>query len=1002
MHLNAYILKDIMNMQIEYNKAQKKLNILFVMLHPGYVRNYESTLCELADRGHCITVEFNRPNKQTEKNQLDELVNKYHSQITFSKRPFPTRVSKWRNLSRAIYGVLDYLRYLHPVYYGAPKLRKRLEIKARSVTGAFSLKLLLLLTRIVGVRAFEMLFGLMAKMLPPDIQITKHILKLNPDIILVTPLVDIASDQTDIVKSAKELGIPCGLCVASWDNLTNKGLIRINPDLVIVWNENQKREAVELHHINPEKVAVTGAQCYDKWFGRQPSLEKKEFLRKVGLPEGKPYLLYLCSSPFISPDEVGFVQDWVHSIREDNDPAIREMSLLVRPHPQNAEQWRNVNFEHISCITIFPKLGANPVTDDTRNDYFDSIFHASAIVGVNTSAMIESGIAGKPVFTIRDARFRDTQDGTLHFEHLVTGGLLHVAESFEQHLQQLQQVLLDVDTATTRVLKFIKDFVRPRGLEVSCTPIIVDIIERLDDASVPRKARIRVSLSHYFTRILLYPMVLVMNLRARKTNSKIESSQKNDRTERDVLSQKHNNQKLSQALTNIIKSYHKKRRNIAMARSPSKNKRSKRRKNGELPTFLKVARPALLPVANYLITRPIMKQHIVPWVLRNEAGINTLVKEVADVEDEIKKLVNNSKEPILVGPWISEVGFEVLYWIPFLRWVMSRYNIPKDRITVISRGGTESWYKGICGNYIDIFEFYTVDEYKTLNEKRIDSAKTQKHNHIGEFDDKILEKIKNHTGIEGWSWLHPSYMYRLFRSYWGGRTSISLVGAHTQYQKLVADEPSIEIMGRLPKEFVAVKFYFSACFPESAENKQFISRLLSALSQKTDVVLLSTGLDLDDHNDFNSDVSHRIHRFEDVIDPRNNLALQTAIISKASAFYGTYGGFSYLAPIYGVPSVAFFSREDQFLPVHLDVAYRASRVLKFGYFNKVKSRIDSASIHENMKHEFIALNTESISLFENLTLFNSAVETRTKINEDRTIFDKSTMSTNTSTYIDKM
>ena len=25
-------------------------------------------------------------------------------------------------------------------------------------------------------------------------------------------------------------------------------------------------------------------------------------------------------------------------------------------------------------------------------------------------------------------------------------------------------------------------------------------------------------------------------------------------------------------------------------------------------------------------------------------------------------------EPILVGPWLGEVGFELLYWIPFLRW----------------------------------------------------------------------------------------------------------------------------------------------------------------------------------------------------------------------------------------------------------------------------------------------------------------------------------------------
>ena len=34
------------------------------------------------------------------------------------------------------------------------------------------------------------------------------------------------------------------LPVLSWDNLTNKGLIRVQPDQVFVWNEAQKAEAV--------------------------------------------------------------------------------------------------------------------------------------------------------------------------------------------------------------------------------------------------------------------------------------------------------------------------------------------------------------------------------------------------------------------------------------------------------------------------------------------------------------------------------------------------------------------------------------------------------------------------------------------------------------------------------------------------------------------------------------------------------------------------------------
>lgn len=908
-------------MQIENEKAPEGLNILFVMLHPGYIRNYESAICALAERGHRIHIEVNQPKKQEEDRQGDELVERYPGRISLSKKQFPKRSPLLRYLASAIYGGLDYLRYMHPVYADAPKLRERLAARVEFMFGSFGVGLLDTLTRVFGVQALERVLRLMASALPPDRRITEHIRRKAPDIVLVTPLVNIASHQADVIKSAKALGIPCGLGVASWDNLTNKGLIRIQPDLVIVWNEHQKTEAVELHGVDPARVAVTGAQCYDKWFGRQPSLDREAFLERVGLPAGRPYLLYLCSSPFITPEEVGFVEEWARAIRSSGDPALQEMSLLVRPHPQNAEQWRNVDFAHLQAVSIYPRLGANPVSDAARNDFFDSIYHASAVMGVNTSTMIESGIVGKPVFTIRDERFRGTQEGTLHFHYLVNGGLLHLAESFDQHLLQLKQALQDGGATTERVLQFIKAFVRPAGLDVPSTPIIVDAIERF--GSRPAPPRERTPWGHVPARLMLYPLAVMLNM-------------------------------------------------LMWLKKAGKKKplRQTTPDQASLPRLLRVARPVLLPVANFMIRRPLVKRHIIPWLLKNKTGTVDLGREVVEIEAEIQNLLKGDK-PILVGPWISEVGFELLYWIPFLRWVMNQYNIPSERIVVVSRGGAQPWYEGICGRYIDVFDFYDPEQYKVMNEKRIAGAKTQKHNRIDDFDHAILEKVKQYTEIEKWSWLHPSYMYRLFQFYWKERCPISLVGAHTKHQKLAAEEPSKEILERLPEAFVAVKFYFSACFPETPENKQFIVRLLRALSQESDVVLLSTGLDLDDHTDFDGVISERIHKIEDLIEPRNNLAVQTAIIGRASAFYGTYGGFSYLAPIYGVPSVAFYSHEDKFLPSHLDVAYRASRVMKSGYFNKVKTpHGEKDSGNGNTPHEFIALNVESLALLDRIAAFS--------------------------------
>ena len=46
------------------------------------------------------------------------------------------------------------------------------------------------------------------------------------------------------------------------------------------------------------------------------------------------------------------------------------------------------------------------------------MYHASATVGLNTSAMIEAAIVGRPVHTILVPEFQHSQEGTLHFRYL--------------------------------------------------------------------------------------------------------------------------------------------------------------------------------------------------------------------------------------------------------------------------------------------------------------------------------------------------------------------------------------------------------------------------------------------------------------------------------------------------------------------------------------------------------------------------------------------------------
>ena len=72
-----------------------------------------------------------------------------------------------------------------------------------------------------------------------------------------------------------------------------------------------------LHGVPADRVLVTGAQLFDRWFTMQPSRSREEFCRETGLDPARPFLLYVGSSQFIAPDEVPFAEVYIHALVRD-------------------------------------------------------------------------------------------------------------------------------------------------------------------------------------------------------------------------------------------------------------------------------------------------------------------------------------------------------------------------------------------------------------------------------------------------------------------------------------------------------------------------------------------------------------------------------------------------------------------------------------------------------------------------------------------------------------
>jgi hypothetical protein len=451
------------------------MKILFLARRYSYYRNYDSVIRSLAARGHVLHLAVDREN--AEGLPFVERLAAGHPNITYEELP-PRAGDDWTWMAGRLRHGIEHLRYQHPMFDDTPKLRAR---SAERTPGGFVRLGEFMRHRAAWARGpVVALLDWLERAVPENPEFRALIARHRPDVVLLTPLIGLGSQQIDYLRAARSLAIPTGLAVWSWDHLSSKALIRERPDRVFVWNDTQRREAIEYHHVPEDRIAVTGAQCFDRWFGRAPSRDRHTLCQSIGLTPVRPFVLYVCSAPFIgSQPEAPFVVEWVRRLRESSG-TLRDVPILIRPHPSRTAEWAGVDLAAFRDVVVW---GSNPVDPGSRNDYFDSLYHSAAVVGLNTSAFIEAGIVGRPVLTLLLPEWHENQLGTAHFRYLFEagGGLLLSSHGFEEHLAQLEEAV----TAPPAGLRpFVREFVRPHGLDVPATPIFVERVEAMEGLKV--------------------------------------------------------------------------------------------------------------------------------------------------------------------------------------------------------------------------------------------------------------------------------------------------------------------------------------------------------------------------------------------------------------------------------------------------------------------------------------------------------------------------------------
>lgn len=443
------------------------MKLVAALSHLGFFRHFDGVVRSLAARGHETTLHLERQARHYLTDRALAAAERETPGLTVG----PLLVGKGkgrrlRGLPRELLGYAVYLRAGHP----SPRLAERWrESLAWPALGSLLRPWLATASGRATLRWWE-------RGRAPEEAVTRFLEQARPDVVLAAPTIMTGSREVEYVKAAARLGIPTVVSVPSWDNLSSKGTFPVLPDRLLLWNRAMADEAVELHEVPRERVVETGAPFFDEFMDLRPSADAASVCRQVGIDPPRPYVMYLCSSSTITQNETEFVRSLARAMGPGS-PA-----LLIRPHPTTASHWKEFSEPGTA---VWPRDGDVPDVPAAKQEYFDMLHHAVATVGINTSATLEAAIADRPCVTIMTAEHRAGQTEMGHFRHLEAGGFLEAATSLEGAAKLLAEIAAGRDARAAERRRFVKDFLRPAGMERRAAEVAADAIEELARVRVP-------------------------------------------------------------------------------------------------------------------------------------------------------------------------------------------------------------------------------------------------------------------------------------------------------------------------------------------------------------------------------------------------------------------------------------------------------------------------------------------------------------------------------------
>jgi len=406
----------------------------------------ENAFRRLQERHDIIYVAL-KTGKPERDSGLDETLSEFKEKVVWTKY-YPHRFKKWRELFN-----------VSCIYYKdkSPSFDVRQQEKRSHQYERYR--------KLAQKGVFEKYAKSVDKELGLNQDILELALKERPDFFLLpSALLDRLTD--DVLQIAEALKIPTLLLVAGWDNLSSKGLLRCQPEMIGVWGEQTKQHAIDVQGIDTNRISIIGSPYYDN-FKPPGDAEKKKARESLGFPsDQRPIVLFAGTLRYF--DETQILLDMERAVENAESPP---MHIIYRPHPlrrpRHSEddffkyEWRHVRMDpEMSLAYKASKRNETIVPDNylSRMDHLSKLYSAvDTIISPMSTVLLESLLFGIPIMVVafndgKHSWSADKHSRMLHFKELYDIPKVIVCRNRADYISNVNKLISNADDDEYREL----------------------------------------------------------------------------------------------------------------------------------------------------------------------------------------------------------------------------------------------------------------------------------------------------------------------------------------------------------------------------------------------------------------------------------------------------------------------------------------------------------------------------------------------------------------------